>query len=200
MNAWLEGHQTAVLGSVGVLIVAGLGVVALRWQAPQPIVIEAPPATATAAPTATAGPIQVYVSGAVGQPDVVTLPADALVRDALSATGGALADADLDRINLAQPLRAGDHVHVPAIGEAPTAAPASASGGSEAPALSGPLDINTADAAQLELLPGIGPTLAERIVAYREANGPFAAPQAIQNVDGIGPSTYADIESLIVVQ
>lgn len=198
MNAWLEDHRTAVLGGVGVLIAAGLGMVALRWQAPQPIVIEAPPASATPGPTVTPGPIQVYVSGAVNQPDVVTLPAGSLVRDALEAAGGPLAEADLDRLNLAQVLHSGDHVHVPAIGEEPTAAPAIAADSDAAP--TGPININTADAAELELLPGIGPALAERIIAYRETMGPFAMPEDIQNVAGIGPATYADIESLIIVR
>ena len=69
----------------------------------------------------------------------------------------------------------------------------------EPPSPEHPLDLNTADAAALDLLPGIGETLAGRIVAYREEHGPFAAPEEIMKVEGIGEGTYADLRDLITV-
>ena len=62
------------------------------------------------------------------------------------------------------------------------------------------ININTASASQLESLPGIGPSLAERIVAYREANGPFRTPSDILEVSGIGDATFANIEDRIVTE
>jgi competence protein ComEA len=192
MNQWLERHRTLVLGAVGLLIVGGTLAVLIRWRPPERITIEPPAATATPQP------IQVYVSGAVAHADVYELPPDSIVRDALDAAGGAVADANLDAVNLARPLSPGDQVYVPRVGEA--VAPVSQEGGQAAPAASGPVNINTADQAALESLPGIGPALAQRIIEYREANGPFAAIEDIQNVSGVGPATFEGFRELIVAQ
>ena len=190
MNQWLEQHRTLVLMIVGLLIAAGVVAFAIRWRPPEPIVIEPP------APTATPGPIRVYVSGAVIRADVYELPSNSIVRDAVAAAGGAASDADLDQINMAKPLRDGEQVYVPRIGEAPTSVPVGQAGAGSF----GPININTATQAELETLPGIGPALAARIVAYREANGPFPNVEAIQNVAGIGPSTFEAIKDLITVE
>lgn len=192
MNDWLDRHRTLIFTLIGLLIVGGLGAVLMRWREPAPIIINPP------LPTATSGPIQVYVSGAVIKPDVYTLPPDAIVQDAMNAAGGALTDADLNNINLAAGLRNGDQVHVPKIGE-PISVPSAASGGESAAMSSGPININTATAAQLETLPEIGPAIAQRIIDYREANGAFASIEAIQNVSGIGPATFEAIKELITV-
>jgi competence protein ComEA len=195
MNEWIESHKTLVLSLIGLIIAGGLGAVVLRWHEPAPIVINPP------APTATASPIQVYVSGAVIKPDVYVLPPEAIVRDAINSAGGASSEADLNGINLAAGLRDGDRVHVPKIGEqiaAPTAG--SSSGEASAPAISGPININMATAAELETLPEIGPALAQRIVDYRDAHGAFATIEAIQNVSGIGPATFEAIKDLITVE
>lgn len=192
MNDWLERHRTLVLSIIGLLIVAGLLAFVLRWKEPAPITILPP------APTATSGPIRVYVSGAVTSPDVYDIPPDSIMRDALDAAGGASAEADLNQINLAQVLHDGDHVYVPKIGEAPTPAPVGAA--STEAALSGPLNINAATAEQHEALPGIGPSIAKRIVDYRDAHGPFPNIEAIQNVSGIGPAIFSQIKDLITVK
>lgn len=203
LNDWLEKRRVVVLSGVGALVAASAGAVALRAQPAQPLTIEPPPPSVTPAPTPTPGPIRVYISGAVAEPDVYELPPEAIVRDAVAAAGGAATDADLDRINLAQSLVDGQHVQVPHVGDEPTPAPAaSSSEGSsgEDEALAGPLNINTADAAELELLPGIGPVIAARIVEYREANGPFTSIEAIQNVSGIGPAKFEGIREWIVTE
>ncbi len=189
MNQWLEQHRTLVLTIVGLLIAAGVAAFAIRWRPAEPIVIEPP------APTATPGPIRVYVSGAVMHADVYELPSGSIVRDAVAAAGGAAENADLNQINMAKTLRDGEQVYVPRIGEALVPAPAGQAG-----AASGLININTATQAELETLPGIGPALAARIIAYREANGPFPNIEAIQNVSGIGPSTFEEIRDLITVE
>lgn len=194
MNDWLERHRTLVLAGVGLLIAAGLLALTLRWETPEPITILPPEATATP------GPIRVYLSGAVAQPDVYSLPPKSILQDAIELAGGLLPEADSARINLAQTLSDGQQVHIPLVGETLAIAPAGDAG--EAAASAGPsfpININTASAADLEALPGIGPSLAGRIVDYRTANGPFSSIEAIQNVSGIGPATFAEIETLITV-
>ena len=164
---------------------------------PDPVLYCAPrPAGGTPHPTPTLRPLQVYVSGAVNAPDVVSLPPGSLVRDALAAAGGANDQADLDAINLAAPLNDNAHVIVPTRGpptapEGPDATPR--------PAGTGKVNINTATAAQLESLPRIGPAKAQEIVAYREAHGPFQSIEEIQDVSGIGPGIFSSIEPHITV-
>jgi competence protein ComEA len=136
MNQWLDNHRLIVFAAIGVLIAAAAGVFALRWRTPEPIVVEAPP------PTSTPGLIKVYVSGAVAHPDVYPLAQGSIVKDALSAAGGAAADADLNHVNLAQALGDGQQIYVPRIGEAPTQGPSLSTGGTAAP--TGPININTA--------------------------------------------------------
>lgn len=144
-------------------------------------------------PSATPGPVTISVDGAVNQPGRYTLPPRSRVNDAVRAAGGLTADADLERINLALIVRDGDHIHVASLGEvipAPTAYGKSADGR---------IDINLADLVLLETLPGIGPTIAQRIVEYREMNGLFQTIEGIQKVPGIGPGKFEGIEDLIIV-
>jgi competence protein ComEA len=191
MNAWLERHRTLVLGIVGAALVVAAATAAIRWQRPAVITIQPPP------PTATPGPLTVYVSGSVRQPDVYTLPPDAIVRDAIDAAGGPTADADLVAINLAAPLFDGQQVRMPAIVQAPPTAEGEVETG---PVINYPLNINIATAAELETLPGIGPSIAETIIVYRETYGPFTNPAHVQYVSGIGPSKYEAIKDLITAQ
>ena len=133
----------------------------------------------------------VYVSGWVATPGVVEVDEGSIVADAVEAAGGALEGALLDTINLARPLVTGDHVQIPGPGDSAVAAP-----GQEESGLISP---NRADASQLEELPGVGPVLAERIVAHREANGPFQAVEDLLDVPGIGEAKLSAIRDLIVV-
>ena len=150
-----------------------------------------------ARPTATPQPLRVYVSGAVVRPGVVTLPADSLLADALVAAGGAADDADLDSVNLAAPLADNQHVIVPR--RAATSQPAAETVASVSPAAA-LVNINTATAAELEMLPHIGPAMAQRIIDYREAHGPFARIEDLQEVEGIGETRYNDLAPLITVE
>lgn len=143
-------------------------------------------------PTVTPEPMEVYVTGAVVKPGVVVLPAGSLVSAAVEAAGGPTADADLEALNLAAPLLANQQLSVPR--QKAEDAPAEATQGAVAV-----LNINTATAADLEALPHIGPTRAQQIVAFREAHGLFMRKEDLQNVSGIGPATFADLEPYITV-
>jgi competence protein ComEA len=147
----------------------------------------------------------VYVAGAVIHPGVYALAPDARARDALAKAGGATGDADLVAVNLAAHVADGDEIAVPRRGEERTPPRAraarrrttAATSGrrrrrprrSDAPASAdGPtVDLNAADERTLAELPGIGPTLAERIVDFRNLNGPFASVDGLADVAGITP-------------
>ncbi len=152
-------------------------------------------ATETGAPGTAAGEVVVYVSGVVKKPGIVRLPAGSRVDDALTAAGGATDGADLAAVNLARPLTDGEQIHVPKPGEAPPvgAGAAGGPGGASVPGgggeTGGLVNLNTADAAALQELPGVGPSLAERILEHREANGPFRSVDDLDDVPGIGPKS-----------
>lgn len=135
-----------------------------------------------------AAELVVYVSGAVVAPDVYRLPAGARVKDAVLAAGGLRADAAGEGVNLAEPLSDAQHVHIPALG-APAGAPA--------PAGDGRVDLNRASAAELEELPGVGKVLAERIVARRDEQGPFASVDELRDVTGVGAKLFEQIAPLV---
>jgi competence protein ComEA len=156
----------------------------------------ATPATGTPTSSRSTGMLTVHVAGAVGQPGVVRIAAGARVVDAVEAAGGGLPDADLDRLNLAAKVTDGQRIAVAKIGApAPVESGAAAGEGAEA----GPINVNTATSAQLEELPGIGPSLAAAIIAEREKRGGFEAVTELQDVRGIGELRYADIKDLVSV-
>lgn len=147
--------------------------------------------------TPEAADVIAYVSGAVRAPDVYRLPGGARVKDLVVAAGGLRDDADIERINLAAPVADGAHVSVPWIGMSDEVA---AGAGTQATgAGDGLLDLNRATAAELDALPGIGATLAGRIVARREQGGPFQSVDDLRDVEGIGPSLLAKIAPLVTV-
>ena len=173
-----------VLVAAGALVaVVGVGFLAgVRHGAPAPI--ELPAAAAGAPlPVATTQPsmLWVHLAGAVRQPGLYEVPAGFRVGDLVEKAGGLGVDADRAAVNLAERLRDEQQVYVPAEGELPAAA----AHGSD---VAGPIDVNTATAAQLDELPGIGPSLAAAIIAFRAEHGPFAALDALEQVPGIGPS------------
>ncbi|WP_307845022.1 ComEA family DNA-binding protein [Actinotalea solisilvae] len=143
-----------------------------------------------------AGDVVVHVVGQVVAPGVLALPAGSRVVDALAAAGGPLATADLAALNLARELVDGEQVVVPQPGDppVPSAGPA---GGVVAP--DAPLDLNAADLAALDGLPGIGPVLAERILAWRDEHGRFTSVEELAEVPGIGPGLLGDLRDLVRV-
>lgn len=167
---------------------------------------------AQAAPAAT---VYVHVVGQVRRPGVVSVPAAARVRDAVAAAGGALQGADLGALNLARPVADGEQVRVPKPGEevapqtppaaaAGTTGPISPGGSSSVPGVApsgaaGPVDLNAADLAALDALPGIGPVLAQRIIQFRTENGPFSAVEELGEVSGIGDRVLERLRPLVTV-
>ena len=166
--------------------------------------------------TTMAAPVVVQAAGAVARPGVHRLPAGARVDDLVRAAGGALPDADLDRVNLAAPLADGERIWVPRRGEVEvpdvvagggtgtgggTAAAGTSSGtGSEGSAdPAGPIDLNTATAADLDTLPGVGPATAAAILAHREANGLFVSVDDLLDVRGIGEAKLEQLRPLVTV-
>jgi len=190
MERWIERYRGVLFFGLVVAALAGLCVYEVRQPEPVPLLPTSQRAVDLSLPTATPGPMRVYVSGAVRQPGVVSLPPGSIVEDAIAAAGGASAEADLERINLAQVAQDGGHIHVPRRGEEGQPQPLSADGPAQ-------IDLNTADVATLDTLPGIGPELARRIVDYRQAHGPYGQVEDLLNVDGIGPTTLADIRDQI---
>ncbi|GAB4531111.1 MAG: hypothetical protein Fur0018_18820 [Anaerolineales bacterium] len=167
------------------------------------IVTRPQPGTAiTLLPPPTPAPILVDVGGAVFSPGVYEFAPGSRVRDALEAAGGLRPEADLRNLNLAAPLEDGGRLWVAAFsqGTEPAENTSRAPTGVEVIPQQGALiDINTATQAKLETLPGIGPSLAASIIAYREEHGPFTSIEDIQNVSGIGPAKFEKIRPLITV-
>ncbi|WP_146338480.1 helix-hairpin-helix domain-containing protein [Nesterenkonia sp. NBAIMH1] len=138
--------------------------------------------------------VVVHVSGAVKKPQVVELPPGARVMDAVDSAGGMTEEAAAAGVNLAAVAEDGSHVWIPTEAEleeggAPPAAAAPAVTGDSG----GPINLNTADAATLEELTGIGPALAERIISHRESTGAFESLEDIGRVSGIGPAILENI-------
>ncbi|MEM7331357.1 MAG: helix-hairpin-helix domain-containing protein [Chloroflexota bacterium] len=169
---------------------------------PAPIVIEPPPPVPTALPTETPGPIRVFVNGAVKLPAVYELPPNSILQDVISEAGGFDDEANTTAVNLAQPLQDGMQVYVPLLTE--TAVPPLISEpqslDSDQPSSTQIVDINHATLEELDELPGIGPSTAQKIVEFRDANGLFLSIDEIMLVSGIGPAKYAQIETLITVE
>lgn len=142
-------------------------------------------------------PVIVHVTGSVNQPGVYTLPYGSRISDAVQAAAGFTQDADQDKLNLAQLLRDGDQIRVPAklVLDEGNSMPVRL----ETLPVSQLVNINTATQAELELLPRIGPATAQAIIAYREQNGPFRSVDDLQKVPGIGPATLAELKPLITV-
>jgi competence protein ComEA len=156
-----------------------------------------PPTSAT---VATAGEVVVHVVGAVPTPGVQHLPAGSRVADAVQAAGGATPDADLARVNLAAELTDGQQIYVPRVGESPPT-PITPAGPTGDPA-TGPeplVDINTATAAELDELPGVGPTTAEAIITTREERGGFTSVDDLLDVRGIGDAKLAELRPRVTV-
>ena len=134
-----------------------------------------------------------HVSGWVVNPGIVVVSTGAIVADAIAAAGGARLGAALDAINLAGPVAEAIRCRCPAPGPKPLR-PVARRG-----IPGGLISLNRADATALQDLPGVGPVLAERIVAYREANGPFAEVEDLLDVPGIGEAKLAAMRDLVTV-
>jgi competence protein ComEA len=176
----------------------------LRLNADETLITIAP------MPTTQAQTVTVFVGGAVVNPGVYTLPRGERIEGAIAAAGGFGPEANRDGINRAQLLRDEAQVVVPRLGE-PTATPARPVAAAPAPVATpagtaprasamanGPIDVNSAAAAELERLPGVGAKIAQEIVTYRETHGRFADAADLAKVSGISERMVAGWEGLII--
>ncbi|MFZ0015315.1 MAG: ComEA family DNA-binding protein [Acidimicrobiia bacterium] len=169
-----------VVAAVAVAAGAGLGV--LRRAPPSP-----PRPETFVETTATYGSIEVHVAGWVASPGVVSLAEGAIVADAIEAAGGLRIGAHSEAINLAAQLSTGQQIVVPGPDEMPDSPVASM----------GLISLNLASVEELQALPGVGPVLAERIVAHRDSVGRYEQVEDLLDVSGIGEAKLASIRDLV---
>jgi len=201
--------QTLLFGLLGGLLATALLLLLNQRPAGTPITLLPPPATITPIP------LRVHITGAVQSPGVYALPKGSILQEAIEAAGGLSSQADTTGLNLAQLITDGEQIVIPSL--PPTRPPTATSGPGTPTPIPEPtleptavataglapgtlININTASLAQLDALPHIGPTIAQRIIDYRTAHGAFTSPQQIMNVEGIGPGTYAQIKDFITVK
>ena len=175
------------MAAVAIAVVGGVWYGA-RAPEPVPVEVEDPVASDEAEPPEL-GMVTVHVAGAVRRPGLVAVSVPARVADVVAAAGGAETFADLGAMNLAAPVGDGDRVEVPVLGAAP--------GPSELGAGEGGVDLNRANANELQALPGVGPVIAARIVAHRDENGPFDTIEDLLDVPGIGESKLAELRTAV---
>jgi len=160
-------------------------------------------------PPPTPAPLVVYVTGAIAQPGLYQLQMGSRMADAVEAAGGFTVNANEQAVNLAAPLADGQRIQIPTLlptpGQSNPLTPLTPQANSQArstpinPVPPGLVNINTATLEELDTLPGIGPITAQKIIDYRESNGPFKKIEDIQNVRDIGPVTFEKIRDLITV-
>lgn len=195
----LPGVRVLVLAGMLAALLAGAY---LWWSRPRPQTVPRAVlshATVSARPVAAGGrgpspspsAVVVDVAGKVRHPGVVGLPAGARVIDAIKAAGGPRHGVGTGTLNLARRVVDGEQI---AVGIDVTPPPGAMPSGA---ATDEPIDLNTASAAQLDQLPGVGPVLAQRIVDYRTRRGAFRSVDELRQVSGIGEAKFADIKSLV---
>ena len=184
--------RSIIFGIVIGLLAAGLIVLLNQRRTATPITLLPPP------PSETPSPIRVHVAGAVKNSGVYNLPAGSILKDAITAAGGATESAAIDKLNLAAKLNDGQQIVVAETVTAVTVnSTAVAQPSNNASTL---VNINTATLEQLQTLPKVGTVTAQRIIEYRTKNGPFTRIEDIQKVTGIGDATYASLAPLITVR
>ena len=171
---------------------------------------EAAPPPSTPPSTAPKSEIVVHVMGAVKSPGVYHLSTDARIHEAIEKAGGKTDQADIHSLNLAAKIRDGEQIYVPEIRKIPDVEqtiPTSTSSAASPQPYPRPsassdgsrININTATAKELQTLRGIGPTMAQRIVEYRQTSGRFTTVEELTNVKGIGEKTLEKIRDNIAV-
>lgn len=180
--------RTHLIGAAVAVLAAVAGALWYMGDAPG----DPPPVTVVhSVPEAGPG-VTVHVSGAVGEPGLVRVAEGARVADVIAAAGGALPGADLGAVNLAARVADGQRLAIPSASSGPDRS-ASVSGDGERIAL------NSASASELQALPGVGPVLADRIVAHRERHGPFGTVEDLLDVPGIGEGKLAALRESVQV-
>lgn len=144
--------------------------------------------------------ILVHVSGCVKNDKVVSLPEGSRINDAIEAAGGLTDDADLTNVNLAYILEDGEKIYIPKKGEESQINSEISSEQMMSSSKTSKININKATQAELETIPGVGPSTALKIIKYREENGKFKSIEDIKNVSGIGDSKYENMKEYITIK
>jgi competence protein ComEA len=197
-----------VVLAVGVVAVVSMGRGSSGSQEPLTVVDQGAPSSpediagVSSSTTTTATVVRsifVQVAGAVRRPGVYEMAEGARVFQAIEKAGGFVAAADEQAVTLAAQVTDGCRVYVPREGETTTTAVATVTGGASAngSASSGPVSLNSATLEQLDALPGIGPSTAQKIITYRETKGPFTSVDQLTEVPGIGPSKLEELRPLV---
>jgi competence protein ComEA len=183
------------------LAIIGGGYALLSQEAPSTTVQILPPdPTPTALPSQTPAPLEIYVVGAVQNPEArLSLSPGSRVEDAIEAAGGPLDTANLAAVNLAQSLQDGDMIFVPSVAHETDTESTAQNTITPTPNVPRTVNINTATQAELESLPGIGTSRAQDIIAFREANGLFQTVDDLDLVPGIGPATIDGFRDRVTV-
>ena len=202
MKTWLKFIYGLLLG----LLLVGVILLIAKPDSGEAItLLPAPSVTPSKqpAPTQTPEPILVQISGKVDSPGIYSLRQGARLQDLITLAGGLTVDADENRVNGAAILRDGDYFYIPAVDEIipdiATNSPVRMNVDPDSEFVY-PLDLNTASQEALESLPGIGPTKAEDILAYRGAHGPFTSVDELVKVSGIGEATVESIRDYLYVE
>lgn len=191
-------QHSAIIGKVlGFVLISLLGIVISHYKAAAPEPISTPaPRPSIPAPTVTESrKLTVYISGAVTRSGVYSLAYGARLYDLIAEAGDFLDTAKTTGLNLARPLKDGEHIHIPHLNVAPKAITRSSSSSSRANHVL--ISINRANAKDLKQLPGIGPTLAKRIISYRTKAGGFSSLDELKQVKGIGSSQFQKLQNHI---
>jgi competence protein ComEA len=193
-NWWSQLHYSSlqkrglVIVAVSVVVISTLFVARGSSQevvaAPMPLEVE----------SVVEQTVMIDVAGAVVNPGVYSLPLNARVFEAIKAAGGLKKGADASDVNQARILKDGEQIYI-----YPVSQLTSSSGTKKTVRKNGPVMINRASVKEFESLDGIGPVLANRIVAFRKVNGPFAVIEDLMKVPGIGSSTFAKFKEKLRV-
>ena len=182
-KTWVRVVLWAAL--VGAVVAVALILAADHWL---PGSVEIAPGTPS--------PLSISIDGAVGSPGVYSLPAGSRLIDLLALAGGLSSNADLSVINMAGRVGDGEHITIPSMGQGPVgenlASPIA--DGSEHL-----INVNTANVAELDQLPGVGPVIAQRIIDFREFYGPFDSIDQLAEVEGISPEMIRNFRDKVTV-
>ncbi len=143
-------------------------------------------------------PVVVDVAGPVRRPGLYRLAQGARVADAVARAGGLTRSAERSAVNLAARVADGQQVLVATRGSPAAVAGAAVTGVAGAAAPAAPVSLSSGSAEQLDTLPGVGPVTAQKIIAFREAHGPFTSVEGLDAIPGIGPARIADLQGLVV--
>lgn len=173
---------------LGIAVALGIAVLGVLWFR-SPETSDEVAVVSDAAATVVGTGLTVHVSGEVAEPGLVALASGSRVADAVAAAGGTLPTADLGAVNLAAPVRDGEHITIGSVVDAD----------SDQATDDGFVHVNEAGVVELQALPGVGPVLAERIAAYRDQHGPYTAVEDLLDVPGIGEAKLAGLRDVVAI-